>query len=97
MSIWTAPITAGGGTRPAITVKPSSKADVGVVALEYAGVSTVSQSTGSLPAGPHCSSAVEASGVVHVIEAAYDETRTDWGGGVATVRVVAGGGLFVPR
>ncbi len=40
MSIWTAPVTAGGGTRPTITVKPSSKADVGVVALEYAGVST---------------------------------------------------------
>ena len=40
MSIWTAPITAGGGTRPTITVKPSAKADVGVVALEYAGVST---------------------------------------------------------
>jgi hypothetical protein len=45
MSIWTAPITAGGGTRPAITVKPSSKADVGVVALEYAGVSTVSDAS----------------------------------------------------
>ncbi len=42
MSIWTAPVTAGGGTRPTITAKPSSKADVGVVALEYAGVSTVS-------------------------------------------------------
>jgi hypothetical protein len=40
MSIWTAPITAGGGTRPTITVKPSSKADMGVVALEYAGVSS---------------------------------------------------------
>ena len=37
MSIWTAPITAGGGTRPTITVKPSAKADVGVVALEYSG------------------------------------------------------------
>jgi Domain of unknown function (DUF1929)/Fibronectin type III domain len=45
MSIWTAPITAGGGTRPTITVKPSSKADVGVVALEYAGVSSVSDAT----------------------------------------------------
>ena len=45
MSIWTAPITAGGGTRPTITVKPSSKADVGVVALEYAGVSTVSDAS----------------------------------------------------
>ncbi len=42
MSIWTAPITAGGGTRPTITVKASGKADVGVAALEYAGVSTVS-------------------------------------------------------
>jgi hypothetical protein len=42
MSVWTAPITAGGGTRPTITVKPSSKADVGAVALEYAGLSTVS-------------------------------------------------------
>jgi hypothetical protein len=42
MSIWTAPITAGGGTRPAITVKPSGKADVGAVALEYADVSAVS-------------------------------------------------------
>jgi hypothetical protein len=40
MSIWTAPITAGGGTRPTITVKPSAKADVGAAALEYAGVST---------------------------------------------------------
>ncbi len=45
MSIWTAPVTAGGGTRPTITVTPSSKADVGVVALEYAGVSTVSNAT----------------------------------------------------
>ncbi|MGH2852818.1 MAG: fibronectin type III domain-containing protein, partial [Solirubrobacteraceae bacterium] len=45
MSIWTAPVTVGGGTRPTITVKPSSKADVGVAALEYAGVSTVSDTT----------------------------------------------------
>ncbi len=42
MSVWTAPVTAGGGTRPAITVKPSGKADVGLVALEYADVSAVS-------------------------------------------------------
>jgi hypothetical protein len=45
MSIWTAPVTAGGGTRPTITVKPSAKADVGAVALEYSGVSTVSDAT----------------------------------------------------
>jgi Domain of unknown function (DUF1929)/Fibronectin type III domain len=42
MSVWTAPITAGGGTRPAITIKPSAKADVGAVALEYADVSSLS-------------------------------------------------------
>ncbi len=40
MSIWAAPISAGGGTKPTITVKPSSKADTGVVALEYSGVAT---------------------------------------------------------
>jgi Domain of unknown function (DUF1929)/Fibronectin type III domain/Glyoxal oxidase N-terminus len=45
MSVWTAPVTAGAGTRPALTVKPSSKADIGIVALEYAGVSTVSDAT----------------------------------------------------
>ena len=45
MSIWTTPITGGGGTRPTITVTPSSKADVGAVALEYAGVSTASDAT----------------------------------------------------
>ncbi len=39
-SIWTAPITAGGGTKPTITVTPSSTADVGVAVLEYSGLST---------------------------------------------------------
>jgi len=39
MSVWTAPITKGGGTKPAITVTPSAKADVGVAALEYSGLS----------------------------------------------------------
>lgn len=42
MSVWTAPITAGGGTKPKITVTPTAKADVGVAALEYAGLSTAS-------------------------------------------------------
>jgi hypothetical protein len=45
MSVWTAPITAGGGTRPNIIVKPSSKADVGAVALEYAGLATVADAS----------------------------------------------------
>ncbi len=45
MSVWTAPVTAGAGTRPTITVKPSAKADTGVVALEYSGLSTVSDAS----------------------------------------------------
>jgi hypothetical protein len=40
MSVWSAPVTAGAGTKPAITVKPSTIADVGIVALEYSGLST---------------------------------------------------------
>jgi hypothetical protein len=44
MSVWTAPITAGGGTRPAITVKASAKADVGAAVSEYAGASTAAGS-----------------------------------------------------
>ncbi len=45
MSVWSAPVTAGAGTRPTITVKPTSTADVGVAALEYAGLSTVGDAT----------------------------------------------------
>ena len=39
-SIWTAPLTAGGGTKPTITAKVTSAADIGAAALEYAGLST---------------------------------------------------------
>ena len=39
MSVWTAPVTAG-GTKPVITAKPSSAADVGIQVLEYSGLST---------------------------------------------------------
>jgi hypothetical protein len=39
MSVWTAPVTAGGGTRPTISVKDGSIADMGVTALEYSGLS----------------------------------------------------------
>ena len=39
-SVWTAPITAGGGTKPTITVTPSAKADVGAIVSEYSGLST---------------------------------------------------------
>ena len=40
LSVWSAPVTAGGGTKPTITVTPTAKADVGVAALEYSGLST---------------------------------------------------------
>ena len=33
MSVWTAPITVGGGTKPAITVKATAQADIGVAVL----------------------------------------------------------------
>ena len=42
MSVWTAPITVGAGTRPAITVTATARADVGVAALEYSGLSSAS-------------------------------------------------------
>jgi hypothetical protein len=40
MSVWTAPIVAGGGQKPTITALPTAKADVGVEAMEYSGLST---------------------------------------------------------
>ena len=45
MTIWSAPVTAGGGAQPVITVKPTAKADVGAAVLEYSGVSSVSDAT----------------------------------------------------
>jgi hypothetical protein len=40
LSVWTAPITQGGGTKPTIMAKPSAKADMGIAVLEYSGLST---------------------------------------------------------
>jgi Fibronectin type III domain/Viral BACON domain/PQQ-like domain len=45
MSVWTAPVTAGGGTRPTITVTPTFTADTGAAVLEYSGLSTVADAT----------------------------------------------------
>jgi hypothetical protein len=45
MSVWSAPIAAGGGTRPTITVKPTSSADLGVAVSEYSGLSTVADAS----------------------------------------------------
>jgi hypothetical protein len=39
MSVWTAPVTAGGGTKPTIKVTSSAKGDIGIEALEYSGLS----------------------------------------------------------
>jgi hypothetical protein len=39
MSVWTAPVTAGGGTKPTVKVTSSAKGDIGIEALEYSGLS----------------------------------------------------------
>jgi Domain of unknown function (DUF4082)/Concanavalin A-like lectin/glucanases superfamily/Fibronectin type III domain/Viral BACON domain/Bacterial Ig domain len=39
LSVWTAPITAGGGTKPAITITATGSADIGAAATEYSGLS----------------------------------------------------------
>ncbi|SDI95241.1 Glyoxal oxidase N-terminus [Frankineae bacterium MT45] len=45
MSVWTAPITAGSGTKPVITVKATGLADIGAVALEYSGLAAAGSTT----------------------------------------------------
>jgi hypothetical protein len=40
MSVWTAPVSAGGATKPKITATPTAAADIGIAALEYAGLSS---------------------------------------------------------
>jgi hypothetical protein len=45
LSVWTAPVSGGAGQTPAITAHTSTAADIGVEALEYAGVSTVADAS----------------------------------------------------
>jgi hypothetical protein len=45
LSVWSAPVTAGGGTKPTITAKMTSTADIGVAAVEYAGLSAAAGSS----------------------------------------------------
>lgn len=45
MSVWTAPITQGGGTTPTVTATPSGSADLGIQVLEYSGLSQVADAT----------------------------------------------------
>jgi hypothetical protein len=40
LSVWTAPITQSGGTKPVVMAKPTAKADMGIAVLEYSGLST---------------------------------------------------------
>jgi hypothetical protein len=40
LSVWSAPITAGGGTKPVVKVTPSGTGDIGATVLEYAGLSS---------------------------------------------------------
>jgi hypothetical protein len=40
LSVWSAPITGGGGTKPVVKVTESGNGDVGATVLEYAGLSS---------------------------------------------------------
>ncbi|HEY3607983.1 MAG TPA: galactose oxidase-like domain-containing protein, partial [Pseudonocardiaceae bacterium] len=42
MSVWTAPVTSTSTTKPTVTAKTGTAADVGIVALDYSGLSSVS-------------------------------------------------------
>ena len=41
LSVWSAPITNGGGTKPTVTARTGSSADVGVAVVEYSGLSPI--------------------------------------------------------
>ncbi|WP_415856355.1 fibronectin type III domain-containing protein [Sinomonas sp. G460-2] len=63
LSVWTAPVTAGGGTKPTVTVKPTATADVGVAVLEYSGLSTAA-GTASLDVNAQATGTTSAAGTV---------------------------------
>jgi hypothetical protein len=63
LSVWSAPITAGGGTKPTITARASSTADIGVAAVEYAGLSTATGSA-ALDVQAHTSGTTGAAAMV---------------------------------
>jgi len=62
LSVWTAPV-ATGGTRPKVTATATSSADVGVLVLEYSGLSTVA-GTGILDQQAHASGTTGAAAAV---------------------------------
>ena len=58
-SVWTAPVTAGGGTRPVVKATTGASADMGISVTEYSGLSTAAGAaavdvvrTGAASAGP---------------------------------------------
>ena len=63
MSVWSAPITAGGGTKATVTAKVSSAAAVGVAAVEYSGLSTAS-GLAAVDTQAHASGTTGAAGTV---------------------------------
>jgi Domain of unknown function (DUF1929)/Fibronectin type III domain/Glyoxal oxidase N-terminus len=62
MSVWTAPV-ATGGTRPTVTARATASADLGVVVLEYSGLSTVADTT-VLDQQAHASGTTSSAGTV---------------------------------
>ncbi len=69
LSVWTAPITQSGGTKPTIMAKPTANADMGIAAAEYSGLSTaagtaavdkMATGTGTTPSARAVSSAATA-------------------------------------
>jgi hypothetical protein len=63
MSVWSAPITAGGGAKPTVTAKVSSAAAVGVAAVEYSGLSTAA-GLAAVDTQAHASGTTGAAGTV---------------------------------
>ena len=71
LSVWTAPITGGGGVRPVVTATPTSPADTGLAVLEYSGMSSAA-GTGAVDqvAGASGASASASSGATAATTAA---------------------------
>lgn len=87
LSVWSAPVTAGGGTKPVITAKVTSAGDVGVAALEYAGLSTAGGSS-VLDVQAHATGTTGAAGTV-----ASGATPAATGGGELAVGLYADSGF----
>jgi Domain of unknown function (DUF1929)/Fibronectin type III domain/Kelch motif len=69
LSVWSAPITQSGGTKPTILAKPTANADMGIAVLEYSGLSTaagtgavdqMASATGATPSAQAVSSGATA-------------------------------------